>query len=310
MMAIRVVIIILLFLSATLAQARAEEFFSWQDCLSEAKKNNPDLIYAVEGISEKKASKSITASALYPQIDANLDASTAKTSTTSAGNTTISTQDSYSYGLDGSQLIFDGLKTIHDVKAAAENVKAAQENYRFTSSDVRLNLRSAFVDLLRAQELIDVEEDILKIRRDNLMLITLRYESGLEHKGAMLTAEANLIDADSKLAQAKRDLEFSQRQLNKEMGRKEFKPMYVKGDFIVRDNAKEKPVFEEIAGKHPSVLKAAAQKNSAAFSVKSAYGNFFPGLTGTAGLDKSGSHWPPGGDGYNLGLGLNMPPFP
>ena len=235
--------IIFCFFCFLLPQAKAEEILTWEDCLAEAKKNHPDLISAVENVKQEKASKSITASTLYPQIDANLDASTAGTSTTSSTTdvTTKATTDTYTYGVSGTQLVFDGFKTLNKVKAAKEFIKAAQQNYRFTSSEVRLNLRTAFINLLKAQELIQVAEDIVKIRRDSLILITLRYESGLEHKGAQLTAGANLAQASFELAQAKRDVELAERQLTKEMGRQEFKPMSVKGDFIVRDTAKERP---------------------------------------------------------------------
>lgn len=288
----------------------AEEIFSWEDCLLEAKKNHPDLISAAEAINEQKAGKDITASGLYPQVSADLDASTSKTSTTaSSGATSTSTRDSYSYGASATQLVFDGFKTLNDIKAASEDIKSAQQNYRFTSSQVRLNLRTAFVNLLKAQELINVAQDILRIRKDSLELITLRYFSGLEHKGALLTAEANLAQADFQLAQANRDVEFAQRQLTKEMGRKEFKPIFVKGDFIVFDSAKEKPYFEDLVKDNPSVLEAVAKTNSAAFNVKSAYGNFAPNLSGLAGADKTSSHWPPENEGWNLGLSVNMPIF-
>jgi outer membrane protein TolC len=308
---LRVSLAFILFMAFFLgASLQAEEVFTWQDCLAEAKQNNPDLIYADEGVKEKKAGKDITASGLYPQISAGVDASTSKTSTTSSsGSTSSSTKDSYSYGVSATQLIFDGLKTIHDVKADSEKLKASEQNYRFTSSAVRQNLRTAFVNLLKAQELIRVEEEIFKIRRDNLELITLRYQSGLEHRGALLTAEANIAQARFGLSQAKRDVEFTQRQLTKEMGRKKFKPFAVTADFVVIDSAKEKPDFEEIVKNNPSVLKAAAERNSTAFNLKSAYGNFSPKLTGQAAADKSSSHWPPQNEGWNLGLSLNVPIF-
>lgn len=275
---------------------------NWQDCIAEARKNNPNLIYAAEGVNEQKANKFITASALYPQIDANLDASDSRKSG-------VSTK-SYSYGLDGTQLVFDGFKTINQVRSASEDIRAAEESYRFTSSDVRYGLRSAFINLLRAQELIRVSEEIIKIRRDNLILITLRYESGLEHKGALLNAEANLASAEYDLAQAKREIESAQRELTRQMGRKEFIPMRVKGDFVVRDSAKEKPDLEGIVKNHPSVLEAAAAKNSAAFNIRSAYGNFSPALTGSAGAGKTSSKdWPPENNKWNVGLGVNMPIF-
>jgi len=291
--------------------AKPEEILTWEDCLAEAKKNHPDLISAVENLNQQKASKSITASTLYPQIDANLDASTSGTSTTSSATdvTTKATTDTYTYGVSGTQLIFDGFKTLNKVKAASENIRAAEQNYRFTSSEVRLNLRTAFINLLRAQELIQVAEEITKIRRDNLMLITLRYESGLEHKGAKLTAEANLAQASFELAQAKRDVELAQRQLTKEMGRQEFKPMSVKGDFTVRDTAKERPDLEALAKNNPSILEALAKRNAAAFDIKSAYADFAPTLSGSAGANKNSGHWPPENNNWNLGLGLTMPIF-
>jgi TolC family type I secretion outer membrane protein len=303
--------VIFCFFCFLLPPARAEEILTWEDCLAEAKKNHPDLISALEYINQEKASKSITASSLYPQIDANLDASTASTSTTSSttGVTTKATTDTYTYGISGTQLVFDGFKTINEVNAAKENIKASQENYRFTSSKVRLNLRTAFINLLKAQELIKVAEEILKIRRDSLMLITLRYESGLEHKGALLTAEANWLEANFELSQAKRNLESAQRTLAKEMGRREFKPMLVKGDFIVVDTANERPDFEMLAKNNPSILEALAKKNAAAFDIKSAYADFAPTLAGSAGANKKSPYWPPENNNWNLGLSLTMPIF-
>ena len=299
-------LIIICLSAAWLGKLQAEEMLTWQACLAEAKKNHPDLIFAAESINEEKAGKAIAASGLYPQIEAALGASTAETEASGGSKTTT---DSYSYGLSGNQLIFDGLKTINEIKTAGQNLKVAEENYRFVSSGIRLDLRTAFVNLLKTQELVRVAEDIVKIRRDSLMLITLRYESGLEHRGALLTAQANLAEAEFALAQAKRDIEFIQRQLTKEMGRREFKPLFVKGDFIVRETAKEKPDFQDIVKKHPSVLQAAYRKNSAALGVKSAYGNFAPEISGSASTGKSSTHWPPENDRWSLGLSLNMPIF-
>ena len=290
--------------------ARAQEIITWGDCLKETHKNNPDLISAEEDINIQKAGKDITASALYPQISANVAGSTSKTSTTSSsGITTSSTSDSYTYGVSGSQLIFDGSKSIQEVKAASQNIEAARQAYRFTSSGVRLNLRSAFVALLKAQELTGVAEDIVKIRRNSLILITLRYQSGLEHKGALLTAEANLAEANFELSQARRNVEFAQRQVVKEMGRKEFMAVAVKGDFTVSDTVRAKPDFEELVTNNPSLLEAIAKKNSALFGLNSAYGDFYPELSASAGAQKKSAQWPPENDQWNLGLSVTMPLF-
>ncbi len=302
---LRLFIIFLSVFSLSRINAQAEESLSWQDCIKEAAKNHPDLIAAVEQVKQSQAEKKITASTLYPQVDSSLSASTARTD----NGKLSSSADSYTYGLSGTQLIFDGTKTIQDVKAASENIKASKENFRFTSATVRFRLRSAFVSLLEAQEALKITQEIYDIRRSNLELITLRYESGLEHKGALLTAEADLANAKYGIDQAKRALEVAQRDLIKEIGRQQLVPIAAKGNFEVSDRAKEKPDFTALVKNNPSLQQLIAQKNAAQFSLNSAYANFSPTLSGSAGASKAGAHWEPKNDQWNLGLALSMPIF-
>jgi len=281
--------------------ANAEEFLTWQDCIKEAALNHPDLIAAQDAVKESEASKRITASALFPQITSDVSASRSKAA--------AHTANSFSYEATGSQLIFDGFKTVNNVKAAQETVKASQQSYRYTSSQVRLRLRTAFVNLQYAQQLVLVTEDIVKIRKDNLGLIKLRYQSGHEHEGALLTAEANLAQAEFQAAQAQRDVGLAQRQLTKEMGRTEFVPMTAKGDFTVINAEEQMPDFETLAKDNPSLLQLVAQKNAAAFSLKSTYGNFFPSLSVSGGAGKTGDHWAPSNNEWDAGLKVSFPLF-
>lgn len=285
--------------------ARAEETLSWQDCIKEAAKNHPDLIAAQEEVKRSEASKKITASQLFPQIDSSLSGSTARTDS----GRTSSEADSYNYGVSGTQLIFDGTKIINEVRSASENIKASKENFKYTSSAVRFRLRSAFINLLKAQEMLRISEEIYAIRRGNFELISLRYESGLEHKGALLTAEADLADAQYGITQTQRDVEVAQRELIKEMGREHLSSLKVAADFTVGDQAREKPDFEVLAKNNPSLQQVDFQKKSAEYSLKSSYANFSPVFSGQAGAGKSSSHWPAQNDQWNLGLNVSMPIF-
>jgi len=280
---------------------------SWEDCVREAAVNHPDLVSAVENVQQSRSQEDITASALYPQVTAGLSAQTAK----SAGSSVRAggTSDTYSYDVTGSQLVFDGFKTLADVKGAREDTQAAKENYRFVSADVRQRLRSAFVSVMKAQAQIRVTEEIVRIRKDNLVLISLRYQSGLEHKGALMTAEANLAQARFEVEEAKRALIVAQRQLTKEMGRSEFIPMAVKEDFEIGDTEKKKPDFREIVEKNPSLLEEAALARAARYGVASAKANFFPVLSASSGIGRTSGHWPPQNNQWNLGLGLTLPLF-
>jgi len=131
----------------------------------------------------------------------------------------------------------------------------------------------------------------------------------LENKGALLTTEADLADAKYGISQAKRSFEVAWRELTKETGRTQLVPMQAKGDFKVKDTALVKPDFESLAKNNPALGQLIAQKRAAEFSLKSAYANFSPQLTGSAGANRTGNRWAPRSDQWNLGLNLSMPIF-
>jgi outer membrane protein TolC len=289
--------------------ARAEETITWELCIQESAKNHPDLISAQEAVKQTEAAKNINVSPVLPQVSADLNANFAKSSGGSSSTGTSRTGDSYSYGINGSQVIFQGLKNINNIKAASENIKAAKYAYKFTSSEVRLRLRTAFVNLLTAQELLVITKDIQKIRKSNLDLINLRYKSGTEHRGAMLTAEANLAQADFNIMQAERELEVAQRQLIKELGRTHLSPVHAQGEFSVNDQAREKPDFEALAEINPSLGKISAQANAASYEIKSAWGNFSPTISAQGGFNRAGTDWPPNENQWTAGIGLTLPLF-
>lgn len=300
------IISLLLCLNFSAVNAYAQEALTWEDCIKEAAKNHPDLIAAEQEIKQSQAAKRITASALYPQLDSNLDASTQRAA---SNNAAAAISDSYNYGLSATQLIFDGKKTINETKAAAENINASKQNFKYTSATVRYRLRSAFVDLLKAQEMLRITQEIYEIRRSNLELIALRYESGLEHNGALLTAQADAADANYGIIQAQRNMEVARMKLTKEMGRPQLLPMAVKGDFEIKDDIKGMPDFAALSANNPSLKQIIAQKNAAEFSLRSTYGDFLPTLSGSAGANKNGTLWEPRGNQWNLGLSLSLPIF-
>jgi outer membrane protein TolC len=288
------------------AASPSNEVLSWENCVKEAAKNNPDLVAAGENVYQARASKAITVSGVFPQFDANASAGEAQSK---AGSQKTTTTDSYSYGISGALLIFDGFQSSNDIKAAVANITAAQESYRFSSVDVRLQLRTAFVNLLKAQELIRVTQDIAKIREDELKLISLRYKAGLEHRGALLSTQASMTQAKFDLEQAVRNVVLAQRQLNKAMGRREFVPLEVNGAFAVSAAFHQMPDFKAMAKEHPSVKGAAAKRDSADFALKAQRGSYYPQLSLKAGANKDGNEWPPADRGLNAQLVVSMPIF-
>ena len=65
-------------------------------------------------------------------------------------------------------------------------VDAAQGNFNRVAARIRSDLKSAYSDLMYAQENRDLARKILARRKDNLDLVELRFEGGREHKGLSL----------------------------------------------------------------------------------------------------------------------------
>jgi len=284
------------------AEASAEEILTWKDCVDEALKNHPDLVSAMEKVKQARADKDTTLSTALPQISSQVTGKTSK-------SVTGQTQDSYSYSVTGKQAVFDGFKTASDIAAASETINATNYDYAVTSSNIRLNLRTAFVTLLRAQQLTSLTEEIGSRREQNLELVQLRYEAGREHKGALMTAQADLAQAEFEVGQAKRNLSLAQRELTKELGRGEKVPIEVKGNFDIKEINQREPDFESLADTTPFLKELIAKKEAARFSYNSAQADFFPQVYLNGSLGKTSSSWPPQDDEWSAGLTVSLPIF-
>ncbi len=277
------------------------EVLTWQDCLREALQNNPDLLSAKEKINQALEERAITKSAAFPQITTGLSSKKSRTTTRDESNT-------YSYNLTGKQLLFDGFKTIYDIKSASLSMRAAEYEYREISAVVWFNLREAFVNLLKAQKLVSLTEEIAERRRKNLELVKLRYEAGREHKGALLTTQADLAQAEFEVTQAERKLVLAQRKLLKELGKADFSPISVKGEFDIKVE-KAIPDFERLVFDIPEFKKAVVCKEMAGFNLKSARADFSPEVSLNSSVGRTSSDWPPDDEEWSVGVSVSFPLF-
>lgn len=285
------------------ASADEDKVISWKDCVRAALKNNPSLIAAEADMKGAEAGMQIAGSAGLPQIGANA----AATSADAAGSD--GSIESYSLGVSGRQLLYDRGKTAEDVKAAEARVKATTYTYRVVSSNVRLDVRTAFVELLHAQQLILLTEDIAARRMQNLQLVRLRYEAGREHKGALLTAEADLARAEFEVAQARRSIPLRQRQLFAAVGMDGTSPVRVTGEFSIGGAYDAKPKIENLADTTPFLRELVAQKEAARYSLQSAQADLYPKIYLSGSLGLSSPDFPPDETGWSAGVSLAVPIF-
>ena len=293
--------IILFFAIAVYADG--EQVVSWQDCVKSAVTHNPRLVSAEEEVGQAEADKKIVQSTGMPRITADLAGSTSERAGSDAQT------EFYSLGISGRQLLFDGAKTSKTVKESEENIKASLYSYTVVSSDVRLDLRTAFVELMHTQELILLTENIALRRRQNLKLVNLRYEAGREHKGSLLTAEADLARAEFEVQQAVRDIPLKQRQLYKELGVDNIRPLKVNGEFDIQGDYRLRPDIEYIADTTPSLNELMANKEAARYNLQSAKADFYPKVYVNGSIGIASSDFPPDQGEWSAGLSLSLPIF-
>jgi outer membrane protein TolC len=297
---ITILVIICLWLNPAITYPA--DMLSWQECVRHAKENNPDLTSSKEDIMQALADKDISLSTALPLIDADASAKRSKTSGNDKTNT-------YSYGISGRQLLFDGFKTASEVAGASKIIDAQRYNYALVSSNIRLDLRQAFVSLMRAHELVKITENIAKRRKQNLELVTLRYKGGREHKGALLTAKADFAQAEFEIEQAKRSILLSSRQLVKQLGVKAAVPLQAEGNFQLKEDYSVKPNIENLADLTPFLQELISRKDAALYDVSSREADFMPKVYLAGSFGRANDDWPPKNDEWSTGLSVSLPIF-
>ena len=281
------------------------ESLTWLDCVGEALKNNPDLVSASESVRQSEASVAANRSKMFPSLSGSLSGER-------SGGDESDMSDSFAYGVSARQLLYDGGKSLSDTRSSSERLSASRFRYDVTSAGVRLSLRSAFVDLLKAQRQVTIAEDILSRRKQSTKLIRLSYEGGREHRGSLMTAEAKEAQAEFDLAQARRNVEMAQSKLRELLGRPALSGMddlAVKGRFEPSVQEKDKPDFVKLAESTPLVNELISQSNAARLGVKSSKADFYPSVYASAGASRSASDWPPEKDQWNAGVSMSLPIF-
>jgi len=161
---------------------------TWEQCVRTAEINNPDIVSAREGILQVAAAKNIVRADLLPQISASASGARSYSETSISGG---ETSNSFYYGLSAKQLIFDGFKSVYELKSAGAELESAKLNYMVKSAEVRYNLRKAYIDYIKAKEMLKIAGEIQTRRKHIYDLVRLRFNAGKEHVGSLHSTEAS-----------------------------------------------------------------------------------------------------------------------
>lgn len=298
--------------AATSEPGRIGTRLTWEECIRLAALHNPSLESSRQGVLNAEAIKKGSYSTLYPQISAALTGDRSFTEQMKGGGGLIAGTDystEYRAQLSLQQTIFDGFKTKGNIDQARAELALSFADLGAQKALVSFELKSAYAQLLYAQELVGISRSTVKIREDNARMVKLLYDGGREDKGAWLLSEANLKSARFDLDQSIRNRDVSERQLLTVIGKDLPGPVEVAGQLAIV-LLPAQPEFKSLATQTPVYYQQQARTNAAAAGITVAQSDWYPTISADATAFRSGSNPnPEDRQGLSGGLTVSYPLF-
>ena len=279
---------------------------TWADCVRLATKQNPDLQASREAVLNSDAVRMGAYSALYPQISASFGDTRSYQGANLYSPNNYST--SYSEQLSLSQTVFNGFLTKGNIDQARAQLNLAFANLNGEKASVSFNLKLAFAQLIYAQKLIKISQNVIDIRRSNARLVKLLYEGGGEDRGNMEISNANLDQALYSFDQAVRTRDLSGVQLSVYIGKDLPAPVLAEGE-LQTDVLPTQPDFKALALQTPLYFQHKAQVDAAAAGITIADSGWYPTITAGASAYRSDSQFPLKNHGWSAGFSVSYPIF-
>lgn len=109
----------------------------------------------------------------------------------------------FNYGLTASIPIFNGYITRRNIRAAELDIEYQQLLYKKNLATINTSVTTAYRDYALYQQTLALEEDNIKLVRENLFIAQERYRLGVTTFLEMRTAEQSLADATNRLIEAR-----------------------------------------------------------------------------------------------------------
>jgi len=304
---------IIAILAVLCATAHAGEKLTWENCVSRAAKNNPDIRSAVEQVSSSDSLAKAAYSGFLPQVTANANVTRGNSYAFSqlggvplnfpAGDNSIS-----SASLSVNQNIFAGFKDASLVEQGAAGRNLSRATLDSTKVQVSFDLKSSFANLLYAQKYVTLTEQITRRRVENAELVELHFEGGIENKGNVMLSNAFVGQAHYDNTVARDSTDVSRQQLARVMGLSDSSEFEITGGIPLAEPEAE-PDLKKIAAVTPKYRQSVAQEQSSEAGVSLARANFFPNLDLTGTISSQGNNSFPDTSKRSLMLNLSLPVF-
>lgn len=284
------------------AQGSAGTTLTLEDCIVLAKENSPRLVQLSTSIQKSNVSVASARSSYYPSVDFS-------TSYRNSGGFGGERHGSYSTSLGLGYAIYQGGYRSAALEAARARVRVAEEQYRLSENQLTLQVKEAFYRILQKQEQISLVDDVVKRRKQDLILIELKYEAGRESSPAVKEAEANLLQAEYDRKRADEELVLAKLDLNLLLGR----PGRTELSLVHEEEETQFPpvgtLVQEAKTRRPELRSERANTPVLEAQVKQARSNYLPRISFSSSYSLQGSELADQEDNWSMGISLSLPIF-
>ena len=288
--------------AATLAVSFANaEKIDWDAIVRQTTEKNPSIQTAKLRLENAKQSYNRALSGYMPNVSLRGGAS--------QGANDGSFSRSYSYGLNASLSIFSGFDTYNDVKQKSAELKSAQASYDRTVSDAAYDAAVQYVNLMWAYETVELSKQILERRTENRDMIKLKYNSGNVDVGSLRRVEADVELSAYDLRKAQRYLETASAALLQAVGRRDDAVLETDERLILNERTISKPDYNQLITAIPEFMFAQYNMDSYEAQAAKAKSVWWPSISLSGSLGRSGNEWAPDRDSWDAGISLSYPLF-
>ncbi len=253
--------------------------------------NHPSVTQARQNLLAASAAVRQARSAYWPSLDASAGYRTS-TANTEADRNGGNVNDAYSAALNLDVLLYDFGKTPAQVRQSYARERVAAEDLRAALSDLVFAVRTAYLDLGRAQELLAVREEATRQFRLRLDQVRAFVEVGRRTRYDVTKSEVDLGNAQLALIDAQNTLTTARATLNRRLGLAEAPDYPVTEAALPPVTADPGSLLALARQRHPGIRALKAQEAQASSAVDEAIADLYPALRLQADSSLAGSAFP------------------
>lgn len=185
------------------------------ECEAYALLHRPDLFQKEYNLLENKAYKEAAKSGYRPTVDASASRSIEGDGPFKSNR---DSSDSWKAGISVNWNIFDNQVTKAQVKQKEASVRRAEAELQDKLSDVKLEVREAYVKLKAAEENINIMADVVNKAEEDYHIEEARYAAGVGTNLELMDAQNKLVEAKGEYINALYSYNVNKSSLEKAMG--------------------------------------------------------------------------------------------